>query len=288
VRATVPGAEVVVDGQPVGRTPLPGSIAVAPGKRNVELRRPGYFATQREIALDDGARGELAFELREDEGAAARRGRLALAVSEPDPDVTVDGRPLGAYRAPLSLPPGLHDVRVARAGFVPAERTVDVPEGGDVVAKVTLLPTPETRAEYKRRIAVRRTWGRVGALGGAALAVAGGVTVAANRGSLADARSNYERVQQDCAAAVTQPERDRCMAEGPGAADRVDRHEAIQTGALVGVGVGVAAAAVGVVLLLTGDDPDRYDRVPRDADRPTLSGWVSPGNGGGLAMVGGF
>src|SRR5262249_4086132 len=159
----VPGADVLVDGQPVGRTPLPGSVAVPPGKRAVELRRAGYRPARQEIALDDGAAGELAFDLQEDEAAAARAGRLALAGREPDPEVTVDGRPRGAYRGPLALPPGVHDVRVARAGFLAAERTVVVPEGGGAEApvKITLIPTPETRAAYKQRAEARRTWGWV-------------------------------------------------------------------------------------------------------------------------------
>ena len=287
VRAAVPGAEVVVDGQPVGRTPLPGTIAVAPGKRSVELRRPGYVPAQRDIALDDGARGELSFDLLEDAGAAVPHGRLALAVSEPDPDVVVDGRPLGAYRDPMSLPPGPHDLRIARAGFLTAERTVDVPEGGDVLARVTLVPTPETRAAYKRRAQVRRAWGLGALIGGGAVAVAGGAILGANRASLADARDEYARVQQACAMAITQVEMDLCTMRGPEAADKVDRREAIQTGVLIGLGVGIAAAGVGVALLATGDDPARYDRAAHDPDAPILSGWAAP-TGGGLTVAGGF
>ena len=63
IHAAVPDAEVLVDGQRVGRTPLPGSIAVPPGRRVVELRRAGYRSERREVTVDDGATGELAFEL---------------------------------------------------------------------------------------------------------------------------------------------------------------------------------------------------------------------------------
>jgi hypothetical protein len=140
---------------------------VAPGKRSVELRRPGYFDARREIALDDGARGELAFDLLEDAGAAARRGRLALAVSEPDPDVTVDGRPLGAYRDPLPLPPGLHDLRVGPGRVRDSGADRRRPRGGRRRGAVTLVPTPETRAAYKQRVELRRTWGWAGALAAA-------------------------------------------------------------------------------------------------------------------------
>ena len=72
IHTAVPDAEVLVDGQRVGRTPLPGSITVPPGRRVVELRRPGYRSERREVAVDDGATGELAFELGEDRRRRSR------------------------------------------------------------------------------------------------------------------------------------------------------------------------------------------------------------------------
>ncbi|HEX4405242.1 MAG TPA: PEGA domain-containing protein, partial [Polyangia bacterium] len=59
VTATVPGAEVVVNGKRVGATPLPASVAVPPGKVTVELQRAGYLTASQTISLDEGARGEL-------------------------------------------------------------------------------------------------------------------------------------------------------------------------------------------------------------------------------------
>jgi hypothetical protein len=290
VRSSLPDADVLVDGQRVGRTPLPGSLAVAPGHRVVEVRRSGYTPARREVTLDDGASGELAFDLSEDAAAATRPGQLALAVSEPDPDVTVDGRPRGAYRSPLSLPPGLHQVRVERAGFLAAERTVAVPEGSSAVARVTLVPTPDTRAAYKERTGRQRRWGWIGTVGGAALAVGAGALVALNRGPLADARTNLDTIQSQppCAAPRTQVA--ECETALSPADDRYNEHKTIQNLGLVALGVGVVAAGVGAALLLTGDDPARYDRAPRDLEARggvTLAGWAEPGRGG-LALTGAF
>jgi len=285
IRAALPDADVLVDGQRVGRTPLPGSVAVPPGRRVVELRRAGYRTERREVTIDDGATGELGFELAEDAAAPVRPGRLVLTVSEPDPDVVVDGQPRGAYRGPLSLPPGAHQVRLARAGFLPAERTVTVAEGADAVAKVTLTPTPETRAAYKQRAELRRrlAWG--GIIGGAALAVAAGAVVAVNHGPLADARTNLDAIKghDPCKTAFENGAADpMCNDMLTAADDTLNRHQTIQNFGLVALGVGVLAAGVGTALLLTGDDPNRYDRAPL-----ALSGWLEPGRGG-LELRGAF
>lgn len=286
IHAAVPDAEVLVDGQCVGHTPLPGSIAVPPGRRVVELRRAGYRSERREVAVDDGATGELAFELGEDPTATVRGGRLVLAVSEPDPDITVDGEPRGAYRAPLLLPPGVHHLRIARAGFADADRTVTVPENADAPIKVTLVPTPETRAAYKRRTQLRRTIGWSGTVGGAALAVAAGVVVAVNRRPLADAQARLDAI---LATRMCQDHDLTCgMALAP-ADDTFNKHQTIQNFGLVAIGVAVAAAALGAALVLTGDDPERYDRAPRTQDPRglALSSWLEPGRGG-VAVGGAF
>jgi hypothetical protein len=60
----------------------------------------------------------------------------------------------------------------------------------------------------------------------------------------------------------------------------------ITVGYIVG-GVGVAAAVVGAVVLLTGDDPARYDRKSASSSRPTLMGWTT-GSSGGLMLLGRF
>jgi len=52
---------------------------------------------------------------------------------------------------------------------------------------------------------------------------------------------------------------DVCQQRLNAANDDVDAHERWRAAGLVGAGVGVAALAVGATLLLTGDDPERYD-----------------------------
>ena len=63
-----------------------------------------------------------------------------------------------------------------------------------------------------------------------------------------------------------------------------DANTRIVVGYVVG-GVGVAAAVVGAVVLLTGDDPGRYDRKSASSGRPTLMGWATGSSGGRAAVL---
>ena len=287
VRTPLPDVDVFVDGERVARTPLASTLTLPPGRRVLQMRRRGYRPWQKEVALGDGARGAIDFDLDEAEGEPGR-GRLVLAVSENDPDIAIDGRARGAYRGPLALPPGLHQLRVARAGFVATERLVSVPEGGDATVRVTLVPTPQTRAEHKQRAQTQRRWGWMTGIGGAAAAVAGAALFTLNRGGLADARDQRDvlvGMQANCRATGME---ESCAAELHAADADVNTHKLRQNVGLGALAVGLAAAGVGTALLLTADDPERYDRPPRDFDTPpALSGWLAPG-AGGLALAGRF
>ena len=263
VTANLPGADLYVDGARAGQTPLAGTITVAPGSHVVEVRRDGYTPARREITLGSGAAGSLSFELQEDPAAAAPRGSLVLAVSEPEAEVSVDGVRRGVYRSPLSLPAGPHRIAVMRAGFVPSERLMEVAPVGATTNRVMLTPTPETRAAYVDHARAVRRWGWIATVGGAALGAAGVALAAAQWGPVHDARAARDDVLATFQRGAVLPDRGgqpRCLPEALNAAnDDVDAHERWRAAGLVGAGVGVAALAVGATLLLTGDDPERYD-----------------------------
>ena len=279
VTANLPGADLYVDGARAGQTPLAGTITVAPGSHVVEVRRDGYTPARREITLGSGAAGSLSFELQEDPAATTPRGSLVLAVSEPEAEVSVDGVRRGVYRSPLSLPAGPHRITVMRAGFVPSERLMEVAAVSATTNRVVLTPTPETRAAYVDHARAVRRWGWIATVGGAALGIAGGALAAAQWGPVHDARAARDDVLATLPAGRTVRPRggnnDVCDARLNAANDDVDAHERWRAAGLVGAGVGVAALAVGATLLLTGDDPERYD----------LAGAPEGGRRGGLAFA---
>lgn len=266
VRTALPDAEVVVDGQVVGKTPLPTSLTLVPGKRAVELRRPGYVTSRKEITLGDGASGALSFDLEEDPAAVTEGwGYLVLAISEDEAEVSIDGKPRGVYRKSLRLPPGAHTLRVDRGGFEPLERTADVRPRAETVVRVTLQPTPETRVNYVERTRRQRVWGWTTAGVGAVLAGAATAFVLVNEGQIDDAKKARDVVDAKflprgpCDPMDATPH-DQCNAERGEAYDKVNNLNLRRTIGLVGIGVGAAALVTGVVLLVRNDDPDKYDR----------------------------
>jgi hypothetical protein len=127
-----------------------------------------------------------------------------------------------------------------------------------------LTPTPETRAAYVDHARAVRRWGWIATVGGAALGAAGVALAAAQWAPVHDARAARDEVL-----ATFQPggacsnaggaDDEACQQRLDAANDDVDAHERWRAAGLIGAGVGVAALAVGATLLLTGDDPARYD-----------------------------
>lgn len=286
LRTRLPGVDVYVDGEAMGRTPVLAAMSVGAGRHAMELRRRGYVTGRRELELREGATAEVALDLEEDASApASDRGRLIVAASEPEAEVTVDGLRRGVPRAPLALPLGPHRLRVERAGFEPVERDIELPGGGDLTVRVTLRPTPETRVAFVSSARTRRLWGWVTLLGGAALAAGGGVLGYLANGDVTEARKETSALEVsstrmgggECDPAAGKD----CSARIDAAYARLNDAKLRRTLGFVGAGVGVAALLVGGVLLIGGESPGKYDGGGAgDAFALRPFGFVGPGSGG--------
>jgi hypothetical protein len=297
LHSSVPAADVFVDGERVGKTPLEATVTVAPGTHQVDVRRAGYVPASRSIALQDGARGEVSLDPVVDKAALAREGgRLAIAVSETQSVLTVDGTELGLLTGSVELPAGPHRIRLERGGFLPAERDVDVPLGGTKTASVVFEPTPETRAQYVASAESRRAWSWATLGAGAAIAAGGVVLAIVEQNQLPGARSalaaaNASRVRFaggvcDPSEALTDATMATCDSTLNDAASRVDNLQTLRTVGWIVAGVGGATLVTGVALVFTADNPHKYDEKP--ADRLSV-GWnfvplVGPGRASVLAF----
>jgi tetratricopeptide (TPR) repeat protein len=291
VKTRLPGAEVVVDGQVVGRTPLPATLAVPAGTRRVEVRRRGYTTARSDVTLAEGSEGQVTLEPQEDPSAlASEGGTLVLRVSETEPIVSVDGKPRPNFSAGIRIARGPHVLKVERGGFVATERTVHVEAGAHTIVSVNLVPTPETRDAYVSSARAQRTWGWVATLGGAVIAGGSAGYLAYNAGKVSDAQAAWDEIvwesepgskrrcdQQtvtDETCVIELDERDQDLKDAKGR----------NTYGYVGVGVGVAIAATGAILLMTAEDPERYEAKGGTEIASSLhmmpAAWVAPESSG--------
>ncbi|MEJ7728153.1 MAG: PEGA domain-containing protein [Polyangiaceae bacterium] len=297
VKTRLPGAQLLVDGDPVAVTPLPGPIALMPGQRKIELRRPGYQAARTELSVGEGENAEVSLEPEEDVAAVRAGGaQLALDITEPDAVVTVDGRARGAYLGALALPPGAHRLRIERAGFFTVERDVDVSPRRLTTLRVELEPTAETRASYTSSARTWRTLGWIGVGAGAALAAGGAAYLGYNGGKKSDSDGEVAAYNQSTTDPGGACNEDSLGFDGSICKQRRDEVLARQAEVYdrdvlgwVGIAAGGAVLAAGVVVLLVGDDPGRYDREPSDEliASPRARPWAVLGPGQGMVGLSG-
>jgi hypothetical protein len=274
VECLLQDADVFVDEQRVGKTPLDATVTVAPGAHRVEIRRAGYSSVARSIVLQDGARGDLSMTPRLDPSALDREGGyLAIKTSETQSVVSVDGGESALLTGPLHLPAGTHRLHLERGGFLAAERDVNVPLGKITTVSVSFEPTPDTRAKYVSSAESRRIWSWATLGAGAVVAAGGAIFAVVEQGRLPGARRDIDAVNADSvrfsggscdfSMPLTPAQQEACATRLNDATSRVD---SLQTGRTVGWIVasgGGALIVTGTVLLLTSDDPHKYDQSAR-------------------------
>ncbi len=271
------GAEVRVDNEVLGKTPLETSLTLVAGHHAVDLRRPGYSPAHREVDVGEGATGEIQVDLAVDPSQLGTEGAtLALDVSEAGADLTVDGEHKGVYREPLRLPRGPHHLTVMAAGFIPVEPQRRSRLRADQRRPRPARATPEKRAQVMSNARFHKTWGWIGVASGAVLAGGGrrarrDRVVAAERRLEDDRRLEPQRGQQQAAlrsqvglrcrgrTAAGQDGSYLCDKGFSDAQNKYSSAKGLITGGYVGIGVGGALLVTGVVLLLTGEDSDRFD-----------------------------
>jgi hypothetical protein len=299
VAVSVPGAEVLVNGKSVGMSPLPASVAVAPGATRVEVRRAGYRAATRTLSLDEGATGSVDLELEEDPAApAALKGQLQLLPSEPDAEVWIDGVPTPvAPGQTLSAVAGPHLVRVQHKGFQPADRAIEVTAGQLTTVAITLAPTDDTKARARESQRSRHLvgWGFVS---GGMLVAAGAVVYAVvTKNDISNAQAQLDAQLQmemtpgaKCYNGTNPPPANtgaylafHCDLAKAGLQDDLSNAKLRRDIAYGAVGLGIVIAGVGTYLLATSHSAEKSHA----ATTSQLSFWAT-GQGGGLMVLGHF
>ncbi|WP_117238013.1 PEGA domain-containing protein [Thermus sediminis] len=132
------GAEVYLNGRFQGRTPL--SLAVNPGRQEVEVRLPGHQPYRATVNPRPGERVQIFAQLVPE----ARQGTLSVASIPAGAEVYVDGAFRGRTPLSLALPEGRYAVELRLADHEPHRATVQVRRGGATRLEVRLNPLPRT------------------------------------------------------------------------------------------------------------------------------------------------
>jgi hypothetical protein len=183
---------------------------------------------------------------------------------------------------------------VAREGFEPTARSVELSAGQRTTLALQLTPTAQTRAAYHDSIATQRTWGWISLVGGAVIAAGGGTLAAVEQNRLNTAHDQYDELlplfkresDLECDPALGDSlvnKKNHCSERLQAAKDKVDSSASLRTIGVITAGVGAAALITGVVLLLTSGDPDKYEASANAS--PTLQ---LTGGPNGLALLGKF
>ena len=273
VRATIAvtvdraGAEVRLDGRPVGQTPLAAPLTVDEGAHSVAVSLPGYEPVTRDVeARADLARVDVALAW-SDPVPAEVAGRLVVRASEPGAIATLDGRSVPSDGS-RPLPPGAHRLRVERENFRAVERDVSLAPGASTVEDVALAPTPAFRMMYLADARAQRwRWVVVGGAG-LALTLLGGVLTGLYGapaldadGRAVDADAAFVACSADTACASPQRLGALAADRDAAAAERDELRPLAITGVAV-LGVGLVGTVVGAVLLAGADPLDRFERRP--------------------------
>lgn len=121
------GAEIWLDGRLVGKSPLTKPVRLVAGAHGVVVRKEGLVELASEVDVAGGSTKDL--ELRAEARLEAEtQGVLIVRCAVPDLEVSVDGNDIGSTSATQAFRVALGErtIRLARTGYTPDERTVDV------------------------------------------------------------------------------------------------------------------------------------------------------------------
>jgi outer membrane receptor for ferrienterochelin and colicin len=141
IGAGVSGASVRVD-DPKGEVACvaPCELELPPGRHALHFERAGYRSN--ETLVDVVARRTVSVDPRQE----ALTGSLVVSTDEPGAVIEVDGRRLGFTPAVLSLPVGVHEVRLLLSGFKAVQRSAAIANGAETRLDVALTQTEEVTA----------------------------------------------------------------------------------------------------------------------------------------------
>ena len=292
VKTSVPGAEIQLDGNPVGQTPIDVTLSVEAGAHELALKRKGYRTANLRRDLGEGQTWDADVVMEEDPGEMGwQAGELVFDGEEPGSALAVNGKLRDFRGGRVKLPPGPHVIELTHSGFLPYRTEVDIDSGRARRLRVEMEPTSEAVHEHVGRASGQRwrAWGTFAA--GALIAGGGGIYLYLAHNDQSNARRDFNDVQEQFKTGKCNPLGRTDPTLATTCADMQTRVENQEDTAdhkvlagYIATGVGAAVLITGLILVLTVDDTARYENPHSSV---AWSGWAT-GNGGGVAVAGRF
>ena len=136
--STPSGAQVVIDGRPVGTTPM--VIDLPEGSHNVEFRRSGYAPASTTVNV----RANRTVSYNAILAQLRREGQVNFDSNPRGAQVTIDGRVVGTTpTATVTLPEGSYQAQFTLAGYETASRAFNVSANSRQTISVNLRMVPQ-------------------------------------------------------------------------------------------------------------------------------------------------
>ncbi len=121
---------VIIDGTDVGGAPWEGELPAGP--HDVAVRSADLGSPTQKVEIEAGKTAEVSI------AASSALGRIEIRTSDGLGNIYLDGKLVGEGQFAGDVPAGSHTIRVAREGFVPFEKRIELAEKASVSESVTL------------------------------------------------------------------------------------------------------------------------------------------------------
>ena len=135
------GAEVVIDGKPMGTIPLEDSLVLLPGKHTIKVTKRGYSEYTDTFNVRPGESVELEIDL------LPFAGMVKIMTPEPGATVKIDGKVEGVTPFDKDLQAGKRIITISRADFQDEVRELEIRPGEAYELNILLRPVSKDRGD---------------------------------------------------------------------------------------------------------------------------------------------